>query len=162
MRKYCFLCYCAVVVCSLAAFVAWLTIAFPTPSYVMAAGTDDKRSVAPRIAAWQERIAEEKLYEEKAARLAAIPEPPVPRTAQQTYGKQVATRQQQGRKALEAEAQMAKQRARQLAARRALEREAARFAQESAGFAYGYAPAPERQVYNRIYSTIRDDGRGGN
>jgi hypothetical protein len=138
MRKNGFLTYCALAFSTLAAFVLVLHFYFPAPSsYVVAKGDDETASVSPRVAMWLERKAEEKLYEEKAARLAAQPEPPIPREVQRTAGKQL---EQRLRKAEREAKTVAVQRVQ--AARRAQQQQAQAFDGYYAPRAYAPAPAP--------------------
>jgi hypothetical protein len=118
---------------------------------------EPKLSSSPRIAAWQERIAEEKIYAqrqvereaEEKARWAAIGKPPVT---------QALTAAQE--RELEARERARAQEARREAERRAQEQ----YAQQSDPFGFAataYAPARNRSRYNYIYSTMRES-RGGN
>lgn len=118
---------------------------------------EPKLSSSPRIAAWQERIAEEKIYAqrqvereaEEKARWAAIGKPPM---------NQALTAAQE--RELEARERAHAQQARREAQRRAQEQYALQF--DPFGFAAAaYAPAPNRSRNSSIFSTMRES-RGGN
>jgi hypothetical protein len=141
MRKNLFLAYCVLAFSTLATFILALHFYFPSPSYIVAKGEEETRSVSPRVAMWLERKAEEKLYEEKAARLAAQPEPPVPREVQRTAGRQL---EQRLRKAEREAATAASQR---VQATRRAQQQAQQQQQAQAWDSYhaprSYAPAPQ-------------------
>lgn len=121
------------------------------PTQPQAQAMEQKLSSSPRIAAWQERLAEEKVYAERQvardaeekARWAAISKPRI--------ASQVAVNDPRSRELEDRE--------RARAQREALRRAQLEYARQNDPFAY--APAPSRPRYNYIFSTMRDS-RGGN
>jgi hypothetical protein len=111
-------------------------------------------SSSPRIAAWQERIAEEKIYAEREraraaeekARWAALGKPPMTQAVNETRTRELEERESARARQAQREAQ---RRAQQAYARKNAEN----------AFAYapgGYAPASRSSRYDSIYSTMRD------
>jgi hypothetical protein len=111
-------------------------------------------SSSPRIAAWQERIAEEKVYAERErarvaeekARWTALGKPPVAQAVNETRTRELEEREQARARQAQRETQ---RRAQQAYVRKNAEN----------AFAYapgGYAPASRASRYDSIYSTMRD------
>ena len=158
--------YALAVAAVIGGFVVALTLFFPEPSQ-SAPTAETSRSASPRIAAWQERIAEEKLYAEKEARRVEAEKAADLAARQQSRERAMAraqpaqtpkifaqdTRGEDLRaKELAREREQARQKARQMAARQ----------QQFGGeVALGYAPEPSRARFNNIYSAMRET-RGGN
>ena len=135
-------------------FLLALTIFFPEPTQ-SAQTVESARSVSPRIAAWQERIAEEKVYAEKEARRAEA-EKAADLAAWQQSRERAMARAVTPKVAEDSRAREraeAKQKARQIAAQR--QRQI-----EGESVALGYAPEPNRARFNNIYSAMREM-RGG-
>lgn len=151
--------YVLTVAVVLGAFVAALTLFFPAVSQSAQTVESEKRSVAPRIAAWQERIAEEKVYAEKEARRVEA-EKAADLAAQQQYReaaneRALAAKTAEGQRAKElarARAQ-AKQKAQQVAAQR--QRQQRQFESDSLGYAQAY-PTYQRAQFPNIFSAMRE------
>jgi hypothetical protein len=140
---------------------AVLAVNFLTPvAATTQQGAEVNLSSSPRIAAWQERIAEEKVYAERAAardaeekaRWAALGKPPMT----QVVKEEPPSRDVDDRERARAEK----------AQRDAIRRAQQAYAQQTAEnpFAFGarsYAPEPSHPRYNYVFSTMRES-RGGN
>ena len=143
----------ALLVGSVALAVILLTPADAT-TQPQAQVTEQKLSSSPRIAAWQERIAEEKVYAERAAARDAEEKAKWAALAKARITPQVADDDPRSRELEDRERARARQAQREMMRRAQLE-----YARQNDPFAY--APAPSRPRYNYIFSTVRDT-RGGN
>ena len=140
----------ALLVGSVALAVILLTPADAT-TQPQAQATEQKLSSSPRIAAWQERIAEETVYAERAAARDAEEKAKWAALAKPRITPQVAVDDSRSRELEDRE--------RARAQREAMRRVQLEYARQNDPFAY--APAPSRPRYNYIFSTMRDS-RGGN
>lgn len=143
----------------LGCFVVGLTLFFPESPQSASVAEARQASVSPRIAAWQERIAEEKLYAEKAA-IKDAAEKVADRAAFQQF------REAHKLRAKALKAGPDEDRGQELARDRAKAKQKAAVAaqrsrQPEFDRAFGYAPEPNRSRFNNIYSAMREM-RGGN
>lgn len=144
-----------------------LAVVFFTPVALTTqqAAPEQKLSSSPRIAAWQERIAEEKLYAERAAVRDAEEKAKWAALSKPQMTPQTAVNEPRSRELEERASARARQTQREAMAR--AQREFARqsaenpFAYAATAYAPTSAPAPNRARTNYIFSTMRE-ARGGN
>jgi hypothetical protein len=152
--------YALAVAAALGVFVAALAVFFPVPSESAQTVESRRGSVSPRIAAWQERVAEEKLYAEREAR--RLEAEKAADLAARQEARERALAKKHPPKVLAQDTRdndLARERA-QAAVHKA-KRTAQRQRQFDSEAAFAYAPQPDRTYYNNIYSAMREM-RGGN